>query len=95
MPGAPRLTFQRKVQLVSTRLLQLTADLRPGFGAFRRPSQMQQCARLLNSCGKGAPDPKHCMLASMHMTACLQQQSTFCTGVSPCSPAFVLNSFNT
>ncbi|DBB13637.1 TPA: hypothetical protein ACH3X3_000658 [Trebouxia sp. C0006] len=45
----------------------------------RRPSQMQQCARLLNRCGRGPPDPRLCLLASVHMTADLQQQSTFCT----------------
>jgi hypothetical protein len=71
--------FQRKMHLVCTRLLQLVADLRPGFGAFRRPSQMQQCARLLNRCGKGPPDPRNCI----HMTAYLQQHSTFCTGTCP------------
>ena len=83
MAGAPRLTFRRKVQLVSTRLLQPTADLEPGFGAFRQPSQVQQCARLLNRCGKAPIDlgPRQCMLASMHMTAYLQQQSAFGTGV--------------
>ena len=79
MAGAPRLMFQRKMHLVCTRLLQLVADRRPGFGAFRRPSQMQQCARLRNRCGKGPPDPRNCI----HMTAYLQQHSTFCTGTCP------------
>jgi len=65
----------------SARLLQLTAGLRPGFGAFRQASQMQQCARLLTSCCQGLPDLRQYRLASMHMTPYLQQRSTICTGV--------------
>ncbi len=72
--------FEHKDQHVSTRLLQLTADLRPCSGAFRQASQMQQCARLLTSCCQGLPDLRQYRLASMHMNPCLQQWSTLCTG---------------
>jgi len=72
--------FQRKHQQVSTRLLQQTAELGPGFGAFRQASQMQQCARLVSSC-QGLPHIRQYKLASLRMTPCLQQWSAFCTGV--------------
>ena len=84
------MVFEHTEQAVSTRLLQLTADLRPGFDAFRQASQMQQCARLLISRCHGPPDLRQYRLASMLMNPCLQQQSTFCTGVLSCCLAKVV-----
>ncbi|DBA68637.1 TPA: hypothetical protein ACH3X2_013574 [Trebouxia sp. C0005] len=45
----------------------------------RQSSHVQQCARLLTSYSQGLLDPRQCTLANARMTACLQQQSTFCT----------------
>ena len=75
------MVFQHKDQHVCTRLLQLTADLRPCFGDFRQASQLQQCAWLLTSCCHELPDLRQYRLAILHMKPCLQQWSTLCTGV--------------
>jgi len=87
-------SFQQEDLHIKLVLLQSTANLKSCFGAFRQSSQMQQCARLLTSYGQRLPDPRQCILANARMTACLQQQSTFCTGMSPCLPAQVFKSFN-
>ncbi len=78
----PLLTLERKHLLVNKRLLLLIAAFRPGCSAFRRPAQVQQCARLLSICGQQPQESSKCMLASLH--ASTYYQHPFCTGVLSC-----------
>ena len=78
----PLLTLERKHLLVNTRLLLLIAAFRPGCSAFRRPAQVQQCARLMSICGQQPQESSKCMLASVHASTYFQH--AFCTGTLSC-----------
>jgi len=79
---APLVTLERKHLRVSTRLVLLIAAFRPGCSAFRRPVQVQQCARLMSICGQQPQESSKCVFASMH--ASTYYQHPFCTGVLSC-----------
>ncbi|DBB15635.1 TPA: hypothetical protein ACH3X3_003846 [Trebouxia sp. C0006] len=74
------LTLERKHLLVNTRPLLLIAAFRPGCSAFRRPAQVQQCARLMSICGQQPQELSKYMLASMHASP--YYQHPFCTEIA-------------
>ncbi|DBA98602.1 TPA: hypothetical protein ACH3X1_014396 [Trebouxia sp. C0004] len=56
------------------------AALSHSLSCSRRPSQVQQCARLMSICGRQLPEPSNCMLASVHTGTYFQHP--FCAEIA-------------